>query len=256
MNALVEGWCASKLDKPPYLFDQDKAFFNGLLSTKSKRFTSLREYTHSDAFCDAQDKKFHLGLLPQPYQGHLSAASVFILMLNPGLSPITYYAEEHDLQFRQALLRTIYQENKASKYPFLLLDPQFAWYRGFEYFHTRFRPIIEHIHTEKGISYLEALEFVACRVACLQIVPYHSKEFGGYGLIKHLSSSRAAIEYARTELADKAKKDEITVIVMRGTQHWGLLEERNVILYTGNETRSAHFTPRSRKKILRRLLDS
>lgn len=256
MHALIEGWRNSRFDRPPYLFDQDKAFFNSLLSPKSQRFTSLKEYTHSDAFSGAQDKKFHLGLLPQPYQGHLSTASVFILVLNPGLSPITYYAEEHDLQFRQALLRTIYQENKASKHPFLLLDPQFAWYGGFKYFHMRFRPIIEQIQARKDISYLEALKFVACHVACLQIIPYHSREFGGYGLIKQLSSSRAAIEFARTELADKAKNDKITIIVTRGTQHWGLREGRNVILYAGNETRSAHFTPRSRKKILERLLNT
>jgi hypothetical protein len=255
MNTFVESWRASKLNKLPYLFDQDRASFAHLLSTKSHRFTSLKEYTYSDAFSDRQDKKFHLGLLPQPYQGHLSTASVFILMLNPGLSPITYYAEEHDLQFRHALLRTIYQENKTSLYPFLFLDPQFAWYGGFKYFHTRFRPIIERIQTEKDISYLEALRFVACHVACLQIIPYHSKEFGSYGVIKQLPSSQAAIQFARTELVNKAKNDEITIIVTRGTQHWGLPEGRNVVLYHGNETRSAHFTPQSRKKIIRRLLN-
>ena len=108
----------------------------------------------------------------------------------------------------------------------------------------------------KQISYLQALEYVAKRIACIQIIPYHSKDFGNGRLIGNLPSSKEAIDFARNELAERAKNDEITIVVTRRIQHWGLREGRNVILYTGNETRGAYFTPRSRKKILERLLNS
>ena len=85
----------------------------------------------------------------------------------------------------------------------------------------------------------EALEELARRVAILELVPYHSANFGDYRAIIELPSARQALQFARTQLAARATKDRATVIVTRQVEAWGLKEARNVILYDRSLARGA-----------------
>ena len=102
-----------------------------LASLEYCAFRSLEQYTHSKAFSDKRDKQFHLGLLPQPYQGHLSTASVFVLMLNPGLTasanpigPVTSWQET----WRQVLTRPI-----VATFETLVLGPEVNTDRAYKW---------------------------------------------------------------------------------------------------------------------------
>jgi hypothetical protein len=52
----------------------------------------LEAYRSLD-YCASHDRRLHLGLLPQPFFGDLRRASIYVLLLNPGLGPDDYYDE-------------------------------------------------------------------------------------------------------------------------------------------------------------------
>ncbi len=254
LDRLIQGWKDSDLENVPHLYREDEPLFSSLLERRSNQYRSLGEYVESEYFGNPNDRSLHMGLLPEPYIGNLKKASVFILMLNPGLHAGDYYAEEqHDSQFRRALIRNIRQENAVDAYPFLFLNPEFSWHPGFAYFHERFDRLAWEIKPKIG-TYLEALGFLAWNVACLELIPYHSKSFGRHALLlSKLPSTKAMLAFARGELIDRAKRDEVTIIVTRGARYWKLPKQKNVILYEGGETRAAHLTPKSEKEIIARL---
>ena len=252
MYKLIDSWRNTAFEDAPYLYSEDRPFFTSLLEDKSNHYRSLGDYTSSDHFGDPNDKSLHLGLLPQPYIGNITRASVFILMLNPGLHSGDYFAEENHSQFRQLVLRNIRQENTNDTYPFIFLNPEFAWHPGFEYFHKRFDELAGKIKPKVG-SYQNALSLLAQNVACLELLPYHSKSFGSHSLIGKLPSTVAMLEFAREVLLGRAERDDVLVIVTRGVRYWKLPEQKNVILYKRGETRSGYLTAESRKKIMEKL---
>lgn len=198
------------------------------------------------------DTDFHIGLLPQPYFGNLKSASIFILMLNPGLSPGDYYAEQRDPVFRRALIRSLRQENEGDEYPFIFLNPQFAWHPGFSYFHKRFARMARKIKDHEG-SYSKALSFLAKHIACLQLIPYHSRKLGSYELLGELQSTRTMLDFVHRELKDRTNHGEVTIIVERGSAYWKLAKGKDVIVYKGSQIRGAWLTPKAEKKLEKRL---
>lgn len=102
--------------------------------------------------------------------------------------------------------------------------------------------------------YLDALRELSRRVAVLQLVPYHSRSFGG---MKRLASTRQAQQFAREELLSRAAEGRAAIIVLRGRDEWGFRPKtRNVIVYQKSQARSASLGPKTRggKAILKRLL--
>jgi hypothetical protein len=251
MNELVNAWRNCTFDEVPYLYSEDEYGFSSLLSGKTTAYQSFGEYTRSSSFGQRNDKKLHLGLLPQPYIGNISQATVFILMLNPGLHSGDYYAE-NDPKFRKLLLKNIRQENLDPEYPFIYLNPAFSWHPGFEYFHTRFRFLAQELEPKVG-SYQKALSVLAQNIACLELLPYHSPSFGSVSLLGKLPSTIAMLKFAKEELSGRAKRNEVLLIVTRSVRYWGLSEHENIILYKGSEPRSGYLTSKSRMKILERL---
>ncbi len=218
-------------------------------------FHSLGEYVSSPVFGIRDDTSLHVGLLPMPYVGNLQDATVYILMLNPGLAPGDYFAEYEVRQFREAHIRNLRQEFTAGDSPFLFLDPRFAWHPGFTYWHSKFASIAQALAARKRITHAEALKHIAGCVASLELIPYHSKNFGAGPLLKHLPSARMMRNYVHEVLVPRAESNEITVIATRGVRNWGLTPSANILLYEGSETRSAHLTLGSRggKRIAERL---
>src|SRR5690606_16191656 len=97
----------------------------------------------------------HTGLLPLPYLGSLERASMFLLALNPGLHASDYHAEIHPA-FRERLLSNLYQQDAADEFPFLSLDPVFAWHAGFEYWAGKLHGIVSALVTQRALSYRQA----------------------------------------------------------------------------------------------------
>jgi hypothetical protein len=229
LNRLVNGWRASKRKSGVYLFDADYPFYDGPKGKHFVLYTSLKDYIQSDEF-GTDDTRLHIGLTPQPYFGDLHRATIFLLMMNPGLSAADYYAERNE-DCRTALLKNLCQDYEGSdEYPFLFLDPNFAWHAGFDYWHSRLRGVARGLQDAKfSSSYTKCLSHLAKRVACLQLVPYHSVSFKSDILIRGqdiLVSTQAVRNFAEQELTAKAKRGEALVFIMRRKRDWALSANR------------------------------
>lgn len=241
-NTFIETWRSCSFEDPPYIFPGDDSLLGGKnLST----YHSFADFTNSADFGLISDKKLHLGLLPAPFRGNLEKASIFILLLNPGLSPADYYAEYESNEFRAALLRTLRQQNSDDDYPFTSLDPRFSWQN--KYWTQKLQGVIEELMKQnEGMSYRDALRMLAQNIACIQFVPYHSKKFGlTSSLQKQLASSKAAVDYVNQVLVPRAKQGNAVIIATRKVREWGLPTHENIIAYTGIEALAAHLTPNS-----------
>lgn len=238
---LIDFWRNSPMESPPYIAPPDKPFIN---EKQISIFTSYKSYVEANIFGDNQDKSLHVGLLPIPYVGNLAKATVYILMLNPGLGPTDYYAEYKNDGFRQIHIQNLRQEHDL-KFPFHFLNPELSWHGGFDYWHKKFGSIIRHISSTRQIDYISSLQYLSQRLACLELVPYHSKSFGGGSLINKLPSAKVMQTYVKDFLLEKAQRGDITIIVTRSAKNWNLPESRNVIIYSKGEARSAHLTVNS-----------
>lgn len=250
--------CAQKWEKRPggpYVFPGDEFLVKKEAEEwvcKNQRFA---EWVTKPEFGKAVDKRLHLDLLPSPFWGNLERSSVFLLMLNPGVRPSAYYLEENFAVVRQEKLKILRQENGQDNYPFLPLDPQFSWLAAADYWRKKFKRILLTLQEEHRYSYQGAAQLLAQNVACIQLVPYHSKN---YDLPRKISQNLAAkqmtLDYVKQVLVPKAEAGEATIIVMRGVKAWGLSNHKNVINYQGSEPVAANLTPQASQAILARIL--
>lgn len=244
MADLISRWRDCSLATPPYILPGDEVLLHERRWTHP--FHSFAEYAASPALA-APDDLLHPGLLPVPFMGDLQRARIYLLMLNPGFRPASYYAEEQSAEYRQALLRNLRQEHGGELYPFVSLDPQFAWHGGFTYWHTRLGPWAAELSLQRGCSHQEALSVLARSICVLQLVPYRSSRFGlPVRVVKQLASVRLALEYVRDALVPRAQAGEALIVATRSGEHWRLPEHENMIVYQGSERRSAHLSRNTR----------
>lgn len=248
---LIGFWKKQSYQKGPYIAHQDIEFIpKRIINT----FFSYKSYIESESFGNINDNSLHLGLLPLPYVGDLSKSTIFILMLNPGLSPTDYFAEYNQPEFRNIYLGNIFQEFE-TEFPFHFLNPEFAWHEGFQYWHDKFKGLARVVSEKKNLTYYDSLKFLSKQISCLELMPYHSKRFGSDYFINDLQSVRLMRSFVNDFLLPKALNKNIIIIVTRKAKIWGLIENKNVVVYNKNEARSAHLTPNSKggQAILRSL---
>jgi hypothetical protein len=180
-----------------------------------------------------------------PFVGSLSRAKVFLLMLNPGLSPTDYFGEFEQPAYRQALRNNLFQSEEM-EFPFLFLNPHFSWHDGFRYWHTKLRSVVEALRAVWAVPYYEALRRASRLIASVELLPYHSAMFD---LSKRRLSSIPSVRVAQDfvhELSVRANRGEVTIVVARSSAMWKLMPSANVVVYSGAEARSAHLTVSSR----------
>jgi len=165
----------------------------------------------------------------------------FLIKLNA-----EHHFAEANPHFRKALVKNLYQRNLNKDFPFMSLNPQFAWHS--DYWTRRFQKILEKLIEKKNITYREALSVIANKVACLQYVPYHSKSGLPRGL-PTLASTEKVRQHVHKVILPRVKKDKALVIVMRKSKEWGLPSHRNIIKYKGPEARGGLLTDKARRKI-------
>jgi hypothetical protein len=160
------------------------------------------------------DRRLQIGLVPQPFMGNLEAAKVVIVLLNPGLGPADFHAEFEHPAFREALLQNLQGELTHSEFPFLFLDPTWAWTGGYSWWYARLRRIVACFENAQG-SRRAAQSFVAQSIASLELVPYHSqKEPRGYLQLRSVGLATRAV----AALQHAGKK----IVVVRGHRHWAV----------------------------------
>lgn len=222
-------------------------------------FNSEEEFKASDLNRN-KINHLHLGLLPNPYGGHLTSAKVIILTLNPGFTASEYLFESTNDDFRHAIIRAIKQTNEEDEYPFCALNPEFYQHPGFVYWAERRFNTPQHagnkfIHLARQIvrtnlydidTIDDALKYLSKRVAVLEFLPYHSRSFDGdiKRLALTLPSSRRLVEGLHDELIRKAMRDECLIVCMRGPELWKIekINHRNIIVYPPRLRQSASLT--------------
>jgi hypothetical protein len=203
--------------------------------------------TCADDFCAPGDKRLHLGLIPQPFIGNVLRASIYILLLNPGLTPDDYYGEYQVPAYRRALLANLKQRWRRETMPFIFLDPRYSWHAGFAWWHGKFARVIEKLAASRGVSFASARRILGNRLASIELIPYHSARFSNRGhLIERLRSVELARDFVRRVVVPRVEQGKAIAIVARQASVWNLPSLSGVIDYTGSEARGAHLTPASR----------
>lgn len=206
---------------------------------------NFTDYVSHKRFWITPDKALHLGLLPRPYSGSLATARIFLLLLNPGLQPLDYYAEGKR-SVRAAVIADIHQKKKG-RYPFPSLDPNFSWLGGARYWRPRLNDHVRRLMKAKGLNYYKALADLSQSICVLQLVPYHSKAFGlPKGIMKELESTKAIKKFVHEVAIPEAKRGDTLVIVARKAKQWKVRQSKNVVVYHGSESRAGYISLASR----------
>lgn len=259
MTTLLEAWRSFEPRTRPFVLEGDSVLLESAARRKhTVEINSWEERVGSEFFGRRGDHRLHLSLLPVPFVGDLLGARVVLLLLNPGLSPHDYYAEFQETGMRARILATLRQDVGGQRYPFLDLDPAFAWHSGHTWWHTKLTQLIDAIATRCGWSYAKARAHVASKVAAIELVPYHSEKYAlPDGIRDRLQSVHVARRFVAETLLQKAVAGEITLVVTRQSKAWSLPEGDGIVVYTHGEARGAHMTPRTRggQRILQALLD-
>jgi hypothetical protein len=222
-SELLRFWNEAALDRAPFVHPRDTIPANHIQSGIS----SYAEFLAAFEGGLLSRTAFHLSLLPQPYHGDLDNAEILLLLINPGLSACDYHAEHNYPAFREDLIASIRQERRDH----LFLNPKWAWTSGFMWWESKLRDVARLIASERFDGhYGRALADLARRVASIELVPYHSFNFGGS---KKLASADAARRFVAS--VDPGR----TVIVTRSVADWGLPDAPHIIKYPATHARSA-----------------
>ena len=241
MHRLLAAWRAFELEQGRFILPGDERLLDepGL----TRHCGDWQGFISDPDFGAVGDGRIHLDLLPMPFVGNLEAASVFLLMANPGLAPSDYFGEYEIADYRSALRTNLRQTDSG----FLFLEPRFAWHGGFLYWNTKLRSLIDTYGRRAGITYGEARRLFQAKLAVLQLVPYHSLSFAvPDGVSNALESVALARAFVREELLPRARAGRCLIVVCRRASAWGLPDCENVVTYAATEARSAHLGPRSR----------
>ena len=215
---LLEAWGAWKPDGPPYMLQADKDVLKSpRMKGKVVLCNGWESVMGNSGPNKPGDTRLHLDLIPLPFMGDLEKASVYVLMLNPGLSPMHYF-EYRDSRFRQALIANLRQKPAKGVMPFVSMDPQFAWHDGFSYWHEKLGEVIERIANCSGITFAEAREKLAAKLAVIQLVPYRSAKKPS---VEGLRSVELVKDYvSKIIIQERCKEKGALVIMARGVSAW------------------------------------
>jgi hypothetical protein len=240
MHPLLTAWQNFSPTRFPRLISGDNHLANQIGRVLTYR--SYEKFTASDDFGNKDCTQFHLGLLPQPFVGNLSKASIFILMLNPGFSVGDYYALHHSPAYAAAIKRNLSQQNESDEFPFFFLDPQFAWTSGGQWWQSRLHSIAAELMRLNGITLQQALRHISQHVACLEMFPYHSRSFSALKI--ELESKNLVCQYVEEVLVPRTRQGDALLIATRQAAAWPLPQRsnRNMIAFTAGQARGAHLT--------------
>ena len=247
-NELISFWREYHPDQAPFVHPADAPVVR---ERHVALYNSYQDFTNSEALAGLSDKRLHLGLLPEPYVGDLNRASVFMLMANPGLDPSHYYLEHVVQSHREIQIRNLHQQLSDVDYPFYRLDPRLSWWKGFDYWRSRFRDVLLEYRRRAG-TYQDGLKAVS-RVFCVvQLIPYRSARFRPR-FASRLRSAKKAIDYVQSVLIPRARNGEITLIVGRAAKHWSIGQsdlDHPHIIYSPAHARGGYLTTEGKEAIL------
>lgn len=244
---LLREWAKWKPGSPPFVLESDRAVLNsGRSSRLVVTFRNWSEAHRAPDFCAPKDPRLHLGLLPQPFFGNLRRASIYVLLLNPGMGAHDYYGEYEVAKYRRALLANLKQRFGPGSASFLFLDPQYSWHGGFTWWHGKLSGVIETLANTWSVPFGIARAHLARELASIELVPYHSSSFrDGGGWIRRLHSVALAGAFVHDVVLPRVRQGKAIVIVTRQAKVWNLPKHSRIVRYSGQQARAAHLSPDS-----------
>lgn len=243
---LLHAWASWEETGPPYVLEADRPV---LADDRSARhcvtFSSWAAAYTASEFGRPGDTRLHLGLLPQPFFGDLRRASIYVLLLNPGLGPTDYYGEYEVSPFRAALLATLRQRFDPGQLPFLFLDPKYSWHGGYDWWHGKLAAVIEALASGWSVTFGAARARLNGAMAAIELLPYHSSSFGGGRWLQRLPSVALAQAFVREVVIPRVERRDAIAIVTRQVDAWNLPDCTGVVRYSAQEARAAHLSPDS-----------
>ena len=218
---LLDAWKNTRFDQPPHVLEHD---LDVLESSPRAKDLGIVGETYEDV--EPQEgfdckRSIHFSLLPQPFNGDVLNAEVYILTLNPGFACSDYDANYRKPRFRQALLDNINQTQPPEVLPFIFLDPNFKSHGGYSYWHARLKNTIKAIANRRGMSCGSVQQLLGSKLATIELVPYHSKTADGlHKLPEMLPSARMAIDFVREYVQPKARSGRAIAIIARSFATW------------------------------------
>jgi hypothetical protein len=244
-HALLDFWRAAPLRQPPYVHKGDSVLLSPDAEPDVCLYSTYHQFVQSEDFGKKKNHRLHLGLLPAPYAGSLAHATVFILMLNSGVSSSTYFMQDHDKEAMRQSINGIRQERMDKRYPWGGLNPFDHWRS--KYWFQKLDDIIRLTSVQHKCNYQQALSIVSRRVAVLQLYAYRSQTFGLSPHIRsNLTSSKLILDFAQKCLIPEALDGKTLLVVTRKATSWEVRPHHNVIVYEGSESRGAHMSTKSR----------
>lgn len=257
-EGLLEEWADWEPGSPPFVLEDDREVLATSRSLNSILTLGSWHDAHNAAnFCAPDDRHLHLGLTPLPFVGNMMHASIYILLLNPGLHPSDYYGEYEVPGFRKALLENLKQRIAPNRCPFIFLDPEFSWHSGFDWWHRKLSRVIEHLSRVWSVSFAEARRRLGSQLAAIELVPYHSANFHDADKWRdRLRSTALARFFVNRHVLPRVREGDTIAIVTRQVRHWRLEDLSGVVTYSGTQSRAAHMSPGSPggQAIIRHLL--
>lgn len=244
---LLETWAGWEARSAPFVLDGDRPALNAERCARSLiTRRSWAEAFQAPDFCQPGDTRLHLGLLPQPFFGDVRRASIYVLLLNPGLSADDYYGEYEVPEYRASILSNLKQDPTGARGSFLFLNPQFGWHAGFHWWHGKLAAVIKKLASARGISFAEARSMLAASIASIEMVPYHSASFKDAGnWLSRLESAKLARDFVKEFVGPRVQAGEAIIIATRQVAAWNLPQHAGVVAYSPGESRAAHLTPDS-----------
>lgn len=200
----------------------DKPAVDALRPSKVAPVRTWDEYVRSANFGE-DEKQLHVGLRPIPYLGNVRQAKAIVLLQNPGLAPSDLHAESKGGDFVDRLQENLSGHGCRGDYPFLFLDPNFAWHGGFTWWHKKLMPVIRKVASELNTDLRTARQAVARHVAAIELLPYHSKT--GVLTLAELKLFLSVV-HARSHVRDLLESDaDVQIIATRHLRQWDLLDD-------------------------------
>jgi hypothetical protein len=223
---------------------------NNLIGKYARCFNTYYDYINSNEY-GLNNPIIHSGLLPGPYAGNIRKATIYLLLLNPGFSPIDYKAEE-DQDYLTEIKNQLLQVKLNKNYPFFPLNPEYSWTGAGEWWNKKLSPIINELMSKKRISYKQACSIIAKKICSFELFPYHSKNFSiSNKILKVLPSVKIIVD----SMQQFYNNEDKLIIIMRKSGFWynKKKNKKNIEIIFGGKSRAASLKPYT--KVIIKYLD-
>jgi hypothetical protein len=159
--------------------------------------------------------QFRLELGAMPFVGNIQQASIFLMMINPGVS-WNDYVDRNNI-----LTATLFAQNKRQEVSTCLaLEPNAAQGWSSYYLRTIFGSVLR---AYKGSEYERARTFLSANLAILELVPYFSQNVALIDQL-NLDQELETAKLARSAAQELAKNPNNLMITRwkRGEERWGV----------------------------------